>query len=389
MKKFFLLATTMMLNANMVFADNTLDERITPVKTESQEVVMPGTDAAEPAGFITSMINESLESNMAALAANDKPEFGRKTTQWASAPKFGGYAIGYYKYNSKDGAHSGEGFGARLIRVYVDGSIYNDFKYRIQFEAQGSKPHIKDFFLSWSHWKELEIKIGQFKRCFTFENPYNPWDVGVGDYSQLTKKLAGFSDYCGNEATNNGGRDLGLQVQGDLFPVGSDNHRLIHYMAGVFNGQGINVTDANHQKDVIGNIQIQPVKDLYIGIFGWTGNMTYGNETLRRERYAIGTKYEHDGWSARAEYAHHSGSGLRADAWYATVGVPVNDWLKIYAKYDAFRPDAKWGASNNIYSIAPNFQLHKNLMFQLQYNYVNARSAKDYHQVWAMTYFRF
>lgn len=389
MKKIFLLTTTLALSINMAFADGTNDETNALTTTEAQEIYIPGTDSPEPSGFLTGILNRSLETSIQPTSAEESPEFGRKVTKWASAPKFGGYAIGYYKYNSKEGANSGEGFGARLIRVYVDGSIFNDFKYRIQFEAQGGKPHIKDFFLSWSHWKELEVKVGQFKRCFTFENPYNPWDVGVGDYSQLTKKLAGFSDFCGGEATNNGGRDIGIQLQGDLFPVGSDNHRLVHYMAAVYNGQGINNTDANHQKDFIASLQFQPLKDWYIGFFGWTGNMTYGDKTIRRERYAIGTKYEHNGWSARAEYAHHSGSGLRADAWYATVGVPVTNWFKIYAKYDAYRPNAEWSAANTIYSIAPNFQLHKNLMFQLQYNYVNDRTKSNYHQLWAMTYFRF
>ena len=390
------------------------------VQNETVEAVAAtevGTDAPEPAGFLTGMLNNAIEK---ALPQNDpideKVVYGRSTVKWASAPKFGGYAIGKYAYSGKDdGKNNGSNsFSARLIRAYVDGTILKDFKYRLQVEMQNDAPgpHVKDFFVSWSHWKELEIKIGQFKRAFSFENPYNPWDVGVGDYSQLVKKLAGFSDYIGTEASNTGGRDQGIQVQGDVLPVGKDKHRLFHYQLGVYNGQGINHADANKQKDVIGTFQVQPIKDLYVGFFGWTGNATYKKDkvskTVRRERYAFGLKYEHKDWTVRGEYAHSTGHSLKvlkdeteysisgpgsADAWYATVGVPCTKWLKVYAKYDVFRDGGQWGKSTSIYSICPNFQLHKNLMFQLQYNFVNDRTLAagkhNYNELWVETYFRF
>ena len=364
------------------------------------------TDAPEPAGWGTAPLNKAIENSMMKTVKGDDGEemkVGRKVTKWISAPKFGGYVIGSYKYSSAEGKKSGDGFGLRLIRLYVDGTILKDFNYRLQIETKGTT-HVKDAFIEWAHWKEFKVKIGQFKRAFTFENPYNPWDVGVGDYSQLVKKLAGFGDYCGTAdgadfKGSNGGRDIGLQFQGDLFPIGKDGHRLIHYQAAIYNGQGINAADKNSQKDLIGTIQFQPIKDLYIGAFGWTGRYNVNGKTVNRDRYGFGVKYEHDGWSARAEYAHHSGgkgevaNGMgRADAWYATVGVPCTPWLKIYAKYDAYR-EGTWSTMNSIYSIAPNIQLHKNLMFQLQYNFVNKRLGmaghENYHEAWVETYVRF
>ncbi len=387
-------------------------------KADSQDNDNIGTDAPEPAGFLTSALNSALEQAAPAVDAEEQMQYGRTETKWASAPKFGGYAIGSYKYSDQEGKHGGDGFNARLVRLYVDGTVLKDFKYRIQLEMNGDpattkSAHLKDFFVAWSHWKELEVKVGQFKRCFTFENPYNPWEVGVGDYSQLTKKMAGFNDYCGGEATNTGGRDLGLQLQGDVLPIGQDKHRLIHYQIGVYNGQGINHADANGAKDFIGTLQLQPIKDLYVGVFGWKGDMKYSNILAHRNRYAISMKYEHNGWTARAEYAHQTGhkigdytydsntqtqslnanaSNGRADAWYVTVGVPCTPWLKVYAKYDAYRDTAKNSSLNSIYSICPNFQLHKNLMFQVQYNYVydrNLSADKGHNELWGEVYFRF
>lgn len=403
MKRVFLLTTLLASFCGAGLAD---DRDEAPV----------GTDAPEPSGYLTTLLNQALAQSMPA-DQQEEMAYGRKETKWASAPKFGGYAIGSYKYSDQDGKHGGDGFNARNLRLYVDGTVLNDFKYRIQLEMSGDPgaskgPHLKDFFLTWSHWKELEVKVGQFKRCFTFENPYNPWEVGVGDYSQMTKKLAGMSDYCGGESSSSGGRDLGLQIQGDLLPVGKDRHRLFHYQLGLFNGQGINHADANRRKDWISTLQLQPIKDLFIGVFGWKGDMTYSNVTVGRNRYALGVKYEHEGWSARAEYAHQTGHKIsdfvysadtktqmlrpgaslgRADGWYVTVGVPCTSWLKVYAKYDAYRDNASNSSLSSIYSLCPNFQLHKNLQFQLQYNYVCSKLDADrrHNELWGEVYFRF
>ena len=334
-----------------------------------------------------------------------KPDYGYKLTDFASKPKFGAYIIGSYKYSDQEGANGGPGFGVRLIRCYVDGSILNDFNYRIQFEINGT-PHIKDFYLEWAKYKEFSVKMGEFKRAFTFENPYNPWDVGVGDYSQAVKKLAGMGDRCGEASM--GGRDLGLQFQGDLFPVGDDQHRLIHYQLGVYNGNGINKADNNRKKDLIGTIQIQPIKDLYVGVFGWDGDWSDGKVTVDRKRMALGMKYEHNNWSVRSEYVYSKGykassidptTGAiwasspdlgKADAFYATVGVPVCDWFKVYAKYDAYRDYATPDSQNTIISLAPHFRLHKNLMFQFEYRYNdNKLTGKKFNEFWFQYYVRF
>ncbi|MBO6077353.1 MAG: porin [Bacteroidaceae bacterium] len=318
-------------------------------------------------------------------------QWGRKVTDYASTPKFGGYVIGKYTYTDQDGKHDGDGFSQRLIRAYVDGTILTDFKYRVQVQINNDKFHMKDYFVEWTHWKEFSVKVGQYKRAFLFENPYNPWDVGFGDYSQITKMFSGMGDYCG-EASSTGGRDQGIQFQGDLFPISADGHRLIHYQLQIMNGQGINTGDANSKKDIIGTLQIQPIKDLYIGAFGWKGDYVVNdNLTIGRDRWAVSAKYEHNAWSARAEYAHSEGKNIHeADGWYAALGVPVNDWFKVYAKYDVYRENANKESMKAMYCIAPNFQIHKNLMLQLQYNYVDDRlHSSKFNELWAEFYVRF
>ena len=338
-------------------------------------------------------------------------QYGRNVSDFASTPKFGGYVIGKYTYTSQDGQNGGNGFSQRLIRAYVDGTILNDFKYRVQVQVNNASFHMKDYFVEWAHWKEFSVKVGQYKRAFLFENPYNPWNVGFGDYSQITKKFAGMGDYNG-EASSTGGRDQGIQIQGDLLPMGDGGYRLIHYQLQMMNGQGINAADANSTKDFIGTLQVQPIKDLYIGAFGWIGDYngtkevasTKYNVTVDRNRWALAAKYEHNSWSARAEYVNSKGHKIseydptngsftgagKADGWYAAVGVPVNDWFKVYAKYDVYRSQASSETMKSMYCIAPNFQIHKNLMLQLQYNLVdNKPTSSKWNEIWAELYFRF
>lgn len=357
-------------------------------------------------GFLTAYLNKAIGKAMAGDEKTDEPlRYGRNITKYVTPPQFGGYVIGKYSYSTKDHADE-NGFDARLIRIYVSGTLLRDFKYRVQLELKN--PSMRDYTLEWVRWKEFQVKIGQFKRCFTYDNPLNPWDVGMGNYSQLSQHMTALisADPSGEPGQN--GRDIGLQLQGDLLPVGKDGHRLLRYQAAVYNGNGQNHKDNNKQKDWIGNIQVQPVRGLYLGLFGWTGTYTGANGvSVRRNRWAVGSIMERDDWSFRAEYAHHSGRNVndfdtqtqtwregatdRADGWYVLLGVPLTRWLKVYASYDVYREDATFGTMRSIYGICPNFQLHRNLKFQVEYNYINDRTATDhnYHEIWAQTYVRF
>ena len=396
MKKIAMFMLLAVVNASSLMAENDESRNgVTPSdeQTETSEFEPAATPGS---GFVTDLVNKSVESAMQHTSVpGEKPQLGRKLTDYASAPKFGGYFIGKYAYSDQDGAHGGDGFSQRFIRLYVDGTILTDFKYRIQMQVNNSNVHMKDYFVEWSHWKELAVKVGQYKRAFTFENPYNPWDVGAGDYSQIARNIAGIGD--SDNGVANGGRDQGLQVQGDLFPSKKDGHRFLHYQLQVMNGQGINSSDKNGHKDFLGSLQVQPIKGLFVGVFGWTGDYVKDGVAIDRNRWGAGVKYEHNDWTVRAEYAHaqgilagYGGEG-KADGWYATVGVPCTPWLKVYGKYDAYRSGKSWETMKTIYSIIPNIQIHKNLLLQVQYNHVHNRNLQheDYNELWGELYVRF
>ncbi|MCR4921321.1 MAG: OprO/OprP family phosphate-selective porin [Bacteroidaceae bacterium] len=357
-------------------------------------------------GFLTAPLNRSIARAMEYETPGDGDtlQYGREVTRYASAPQFGGFIVGQYSYSDQAGQHGGDGFNAHYARAYVSGTLLRDFRYRLQMEFRGS-PAMRDYFIEWSHWTEFSAKVGQFKVPFTFDSPLNPWDVGLGGYSLATRHLVGYNDYSG--APNTNGRDQGLLFQGNLLPVGTARRCLIHYEAGIFNGNGINRADNNRKKDWIGNIQLRPIDGLRIGLFGWRGTYTQSGIDVRRNRWALGATYEKEGWTARAEYIHHTGHRLsdydattrtwsgnaEADGWYALLGVPVTRWFTSFLRYDTYRDDGRWSNRTNAYSLCPNFRLHKNLLFQLQYNHIDDQSAtagdRHYNEFWAQAYIRF
>lgn len=310
--------------------------------------------------------------------------------------KFGGYITAKYSISDRSGESSNGGFDLRYLRLYASGYCFKDFFYRFQLEACGAPgvdkgARVLDAFVEWQKYDFLKIKLGQFKRPFSFENPYSPLNVGFGSYSQATTKLAGMSDRVGEHGS--GGRDLGFQVQGDLLKDREDGHAWLHYQVGMFNGQGINHKDKDKFKDVIGGLWFSPLKDLSIGGFGWNGRYTnegYKEESnmlkeVKRVRWGAGLKYESD-WTVRGEYMASVGRSVKdanvaknADAWYAAVGAPLFKNFKLYGRWDIYRAAKCWTSSKTNYGLSANYTLGKNLLFQLNYNFTDDRGLRHNH----------
>lgn len=352
--------------------------------------------------YVTEKISQ-LKDKQEEKAKEGKKKW--KMADYVTVPKFGGYIVGTYKYNSQEGKNGGDGFGLRYLRLYLDGTVLKDFKYRVQMNVSGEPgskngARVIDAFISWQKWAPLGIKLGEYKRCFTFENPMNPWDIASGDYTQLTKHFTGMGGDLYQGAANSGGRDLGVQIYGDAFKVGKTQHYLLHYQAGIYNGQGINTSDKDKEKDYIATVQLQPIKGLSVGVFGWSGSFFDGAQSNYFKRWAAGVSYE-GLFSARAEYARNiyadgadtHGLGQKSDAWYIRMGIPTWRWLRVNLGYDAYRKDmSTWTSLNSIYSLGLQARPHKNLQFQLQWNYCHNNASgvdKDYHQLWTQAYIRF
>ena len=164
---------------------------------------------------------------------------------------------------------------------------------------------------------------------------------------------------------------------------------MFHYQVGIYNGEGVNETDKDNRKDIIGGFWVMPIKGLRVGAFGWTGsrgNMTVdyakdangnyildskGNKTaitgsVAKNRYAFSAEYSQGEYMFRAEYLHSQGWGAakagnntrevdyskgdKADGWYAFGIVPViKGKLHAKARYQCYRAQKEWDSAKTSY----------------------------------------
>ena len=172
---------------------------------------------------------------------------------WVNNIKFSGYGMLQYQAEDKDNAHSNT-FNLRLARFILDGKI-GDFDWRAQIQGTNAtgpgQPTVQlvDLYAEWRKYPEFKIRAGQFKRAFTYENPTHPITQGWRSYADVINKLSAFGDRTGEKSS--GGRDIGIQFSGDLFP-NANGRRVFHYQLGIYNGEGVNQKDMDNRKDIIG-----------------------------------------------------------------------------------------------------------------------------------------
>ena len=364
-------------------------------------------------GFTSTISAEEQE------VQNTQQEKEKKTIelpQWVKNIKFSGYAMLQYQGQDPEGNHSNT-FNLRLARFILDGKI-GDFDWRAQIQGTNAtgpgQPTVQlvDLYAEWRRFPEFKVRAGQFKRAFTFENPTHPITQGWRGYADVINKLSAFGDRTGEKSS--GGRDIGIQVSGDLFP-NANGRKIFHYQVGVYNGEGVNESDKDNRKDIIAGAWVMPIKGVRIGVFGWTGSrggmldpLTGEKRSVEKNRYCISAEYDLNEYTFRAEYIHSQGwgaktpgdntreicyeNGDKADGWYVFGIVPlIKSKLHAKARYQTYRNQKNWGTSVNQVECGLNYFFTKNLEMHLEYSHVNDRNlAKhDYNLIDVELDFRF
>ena len=313
-----------------------------------------------------------------ALTANAQ-EAAKK---WYDNIKFSGYGMLQYQMEDKEGSQHNE-FNLRLARFILDGKI-GDFDWRAQIQGTNVKgpgePTVQlvDLYAEWRKYPEFKIRAGQFKRAFTYENPTHPITQGWYSYAMVINAMTGFGDRTGEKSS--GGRDIGLQVQGDVLKNAA-GRALLHYQIGVYNGEGINQKDKDQRKDIIGGAWVMPIQGVRIGAFGWTGSRA---DVGGKNRYALSAEYDKNEYTFRAEYLHSQGLcanpdlGTKADGWYAFGILPViKSKLHAKARYQTYRDNKEWNRAKTMYEVGMNYFFTKNLQLNVEYARVNDRTIAD------------
>ena len=365
--------------------------------TASADTEVGNNQVLDPAQGLEPLTAEEVATLEAMEATQEKATI--ELPAWVKNIKFSGYGMLQYQGQDTEGNHSNS-FKLRLARFILDGKI-GDFDWRAQIQGTNAtgpgQPTVQlvDLYAEWRKYPEFKIRAGQFKRAFTYENPTHPITQGWRGYADVINKLSAFGDRTGEKSS--GGRDIGIQFSGDLFP-NANGRRLFHYQVGIYNGEGVNESDKDNRKDIIAGAWVMPIKGLRVGAFGWVGSrggmldpITKETRSVEKNRYCLSAEYSVDEYMFRAEYIHSQGwgakspgnnvreicyeNGDKADGWYVFGIVPlIKGKLHAKARYQTYRNQKSWSTSVNQLECGLNYFFTKNLELHMEYSHVNDRS---------------
>jgi phosphate-selective porin len=165
-------------------------------------------------------------------------------------------------------------FRLRRARVNLTGDFAEHFDFKVEgdFEqSDGISSNRTDFsgtdiFVNWHQFPEAQIKVGQWKAPFGLE--------------QLTPDIAlYFAERSLPTGAITPDRQIGAQLWGKPFTnVWPDQKDLLTYYAGIFNGNGRNVSvNDNNNFMYVGRLELMPFKGK---IFGQESSLKLGSDVL-------------------------------------------------------------------------------------------------------------
>ena len=224
-------------------------------------------------------------SSHAALAQQKEKEKIDWLKELSSRITINGYMQAGYEYSDKGGMTTST-FNFKRAIFWGKARITDRWSFLFMNNFALSKG-VLEFWTDYrvTNDKALTVRVGQFQHPFSLESPLSPTSLELIDItSQAVTNLAnGYEPLLGP----NYGRDQGIMLLGDLF----NDH--FHYELAVMNGQGINTTDGNSDKDVILKLEYRPIKELRIVATGQKGR-GHAINTVAWNDIAVGDDYRRD-----------------------------------------------------------------------------------------------
>ena len=328
--------------------------------------------------LLTVMI--ALGSGLVASAQQKSSEIDW-TKDFTSRITLNGYAQGGWSYQNPNDKPQ-NAYNLKRTLLWAKARITDRWSFMFMHDFSSVvQEYYTDYRLSKGN--ELTVRLGQFKHSYTMENPMSPTQLELVDvYSQAVLYLAGE----GPDPLNgvNYGRDMGLEVYGDLAKG------LVHYELALMSGQGINRKDLNNQKDFIAKLELRPVDGFRVvasGYLGtgcavvtaaWNPEINVG-DNYKRNRYSVGAEYKTQPYtgskykearpaSIRAEWLGGEDGNVGSRGGYVTTTIPVVDALDIVASGETFDRNTKvdgWDQTN--LTVGLQYWFYKKCRMQLQY----------------------
>jgi phosphate-selective porin len=290
--------------------------------------------------------------------------------------------------NAPDGRYNGieDRFLMRRARLFVQGSFLEHFDYKMEAdfganslsEQTGSRAALTDMFLNWNRYDFANVKAGQYKTHFG-------WEQLASDTKILTVERSLPNDRLTD------GRQIGSSVTGSVLD------KRVSYAIGLFNGTSVNNSfNDNDHFMYSARIQGTAVKTEWnkmpvewnIGVNGLTtkdggsgGSVTksgFGFDAVAggavdnnfvgdRNAWGVDTQVKVGPFDLQAEYIRSRfepdnnipANGFEADGWYVLGGYYIlPKYLQAIVRYEQFDPHlGVSGDSSDVWTFGLNYYI--------------------------------
>jgi len=154
----------------------------------------------------------------------------------------------------------------RRTRLNAGGRFLEEFNFRAELELAGSlantsgfRAQLTDAYINWNRFDSANVRVGQFKTPFGFEQLYPDPNLYFAERSLASDRLTP-------------GRQLGAQIGGEAW------YERFNWALGLFNGNGINQNfNDNNRFLEAARVSVAPVSGRY---FDQPGRWTVGINTF-------------------------------------------------------------------------------------------------------------
>ncbi|HPH53370.1 MAG TPA: porin [Bacteroidales bacterium] len=288
--------------------------------------------------------------------------------------KLKGYVQGGFNIDD-DGENT---FYLKRAVLTLSGDVFKKNESRADYQLMvnmAGSPSILEMWVRYSPVREFGMQLGQFKIPLTIENTdYSPTTIEMIEYSLPVEKLV----RSGRDITgiNTSGRDIGFKVFGSLFH--RENHSILSYDLGLFNGNGTNRRDNDGRKDIIARLIISPIR--YLKIAGYYQNGTVKADHIEGNivtRYGGGISYDNNKLMCRSEYVGGYTGKFLSEGVYLTSGYWVTDKLMALGRADYFKLQRDLKDREMFYTLGLIYKPWKNLRLQLNYTLQEFTTPSD------------
>ena len=299
--------------------------------------------------------------------------------------KFTGYLQAGYAYDD-EASVSTSSYNIKRAILWADVQITDRFSARFMYNFCSV---VQDAYLDYriTNGPELNVRVGQFKNSFSHENP-----VSLTSIECINGTSQAVSAMCGVKGDplygTNYGRDMGMKIFGDIF------NKKFHYELAIMNGQGVNTSDGNSDKDIIVKLDYRPLTELRIvatgqkgrghavGTAAWNPDIEVG-DNYRRDRLSFGGEWKSQLLGLRAEWL--GGKDGNVDSWgaYITGRLTVAKNIDVVASYDIYDRNKSMDYDQTNITGGIQYWFYKKCRLQLQYTRVIRQFDDDYNSIQA------